>query len=145
MAGLIFRIPKRMYDFSGLPSGGTATIPMATGLDMSMYREVVVVVRFHLNPTNWTNTQVFTVSARLDAPTPEDPGTEFFGTVDLGSVAMFTQGTDTAPAVKFFTLLNAATGTSNLPATIRIVIKGTGGSAPATFQVAVSVDVTGRS
>ena len=144
MAGLIFRIPKRMYDFSGLPSGGTATIPMATGLDMSQVREAVVVVRLHSDGTNWTNLQSFGVSARLDAPTREDPGVDFFGTTDLGTNVGFLQGTDSPPMVKFFMLTNS-TAANNLPAMIRIVIKGIGGTSAATFQVSVSVEVYGRS
>ena len=106
MSGSVVRaIPKQVFDFSGLAGSSNATILGAKQLDVSQWREVNGIVRLHAIPgmaggITWQNGATVVISARIDAPTSEDPN-DFTTTTDLASVT-FTQGTDTPPTVRLF-------------------------------------------
>ena len=133
--GMIYRaVPKQTPDFTGLAATSSTTVLLAKGLDVSNFREVAVICRLHA--ATWPTGASVTISARYDAPTSED--TADFTSGDMGAMT-FTQGTNTAPALKVFTV------TSGFSAFIRIYVKGTTGSATGTFQPTLSVDVNARS
>jgi hypothetical protein len=147
MPGVIYRaVEKRIFDFTGLAASSTSTMVGAKAMDLSQFREANVIARFHAIPGNvsgvsWPASATVVVSARVEAPTSEDPA-DFLGTVDLGSVT-FTAGTDTPPVVKAFQL--AGGGSQTWGAWLRVYIKGNTGASTGAFQVMLSVDVNGKS
>ena len=90
-----------------------------------------------LHAVTWPTGASVTVSAQMDAPTPED--TQDFTATIGGASVTFTQGSDTAPAVKMFAI------TAPFGGYIRIYIKGTLAASTGTFQPTISVDVAGKS
>jgi hypothetical protein len=150
MPGVIYRaVEKKVFDFGSLAASQTVLIVGAKALDVSQYREVNIIARLHAIPgvtngVNWPTGASVTLSARLDAPTAEDPA-DFFGTTDLGAptTVAFTQGTDTPPAVKAFMLSGG--GNQTFGAWLRIYVKGTTAATSGTFQVMLSVDVNAKS
>jgi len=149
MSGSVVRaVPKQIFDYSGLTTTASSTILGAKGVDVSGMREVNVICRLHAVPNvtggvTWSGGANVLISARLDAPTTEDPA-DFTTSTDLAS-ATFTQGTDTPPTVKIFNLV-PTNGTNMFGAWLRIYVKGTQGTtAGAAFQAMISVDVNGKS
>ena len=152
MSGIIYRaVERKIYDFSGLAASQTSTIVGAKALDLSQFREANIIARLHAAPNitwpngvTWPLNASFVISARIDAPTSEDPA-DFLGAADLNSVT-FAQASDTPPAVKAFMLSGG--GSQTWGAWLRIYVKGmTNTTAPGAggFQVMLSVDVNGKS
>ena len=148
MPGIIYRaVPIRVFDFSGLAvSPATSSIVGAEAIDVSSFREVNVIARFHAIPgvstgVAWPTGAKVTISARADEPTIEDVGLEFVGT-DLATV-QFQQGAgDTPPLVRAFYLeLPSQLFASRL----RIYVTATGGTVTGTFKTMFSIDVNAKS
>ena len=118
MSGTIVRVLPRTdfpyYQQTGLAAGQTTgEVVIATNVDLSMYREATLIARLHPS-TNWAGGASVTIRARASAATPEDPGLTFrITSATLGSLT-FTQGTDSAPALKLAALPANAGGAMDI-------------------------------
>lgn len=130
MAGELVRIlPRTDFDMTGL-SGGTAVDVAVRKFDSSEWREGVALVRLHA--VTWSAGMSISLVLAPDGATDEDPAAiwSFASTTLL----TFTQGTDSAPAIKI-----AAFAIPFGPLA-ELQLKFTVG-APAAFRPSLSVDL----
>jgi len=140
MAGTIVRaVPKTTFDFSGVPhNGGSVTLPVAKGLDVREWRELVFIARFHDASADFKSSLGLVVSIvlRFDAPTEED-GQDFVGS-GSSTQDCFYSG-DPIPEICAFS------PQAPYPSFVRLYVKGTNNQAfSGVFSVTISVDMNGR-
>jgi len=150
MSGTIIRaVPKRFYDFynggNGMNSlGEQVQLTVATGIHVSEYREVNLVVRIH--SFNAGNTAAaFQVDAYPEAPTDEDPGADFASSSSIASTGQVTFATvSRAPWVK---IVQVFSPTTYFGAFLRLKLTAiqSSGSLSNPFNFAMSIDVNPKS
>lgn len=143
MSGTIVSVLPRtdfpFYSGTGLgASQNSGEIPVATNVDISMYREATLVARLHPS-TSWAGGANVTIRARASAATPEDPGLTFRITSSALASLSFTQGTDAAPALKLAALVANAGGA------VDITLQAVQGNVATTMIVGLSLELSLKS
>ncbi len=94
MPGVIHRIvEKRLFDFSkpSIGSPQTQEVVLAKALPVHMWQEGTVVFRLHGIPTSWVSGASIAAVVREEAPTVEDPATDYiYGTSPTAPTALAT-------------------------------------------------------
>lgn len=145
MPGAIKRaVPKSMYDFGSIPASASGSIVLASGIDVSKYSNLQLVLRIHdINILGSTGPSI-ELNAYTEAPTPEDPGLEFVTTNPL-PVALGTSGAINVGAIGFASPIAYGIQpwvSGYFGGYIRLILTGTQTASKAsTFQVWISVDV----
>jgi hypothetical protein len=146
MAGtLIPAVAKTKFDFSSLLAGANSSYFIATGVEVSQYRYGELMPRIHaLSIVGAGATPSITLDVFPEAPSPEDPGMEFYN----ASIPLVN------PALTFS--LSPSSVAPILPASnvniippmggfVRIRLKGTQGATQATtFWIVLSVDIAAK-
>ena len=110
---MIIRILDKVdLDGTGLAASGVATYFMATGIDVSAFKEITLVGRLHPTPTFNGAPSVLLRLFRA-APTEQDPTNTYRETTQAATVS-FVLDTDAAPALKTTTLSSGAGGLMDL-------------------------------
>lgn len=142
MPGIVYRaLPKTTYDFSLLTAGTqSSAIWVAKGLDVSQYREGTALIRIH-GYTFLSNNPAIKVEVFAEAPTQEDPATDF-----IYASAACTTGTVSLSGLVAPNLNVLSIGSTPMGAYLRIKLTGTTGIALSTpFNVTLSVDIVAKS
>ena len=142
MAGTVIRVmPKRTLDFTSVQSGTASAeeIVLAQNIDVSMWREVSLMVRTHSSGFPGANIGKIEIYALMEGRTPEDPALLFTTTTQLATVTI--DNTVVAPS---FTVNGV---TSPFGSMLKIAAKGTRTSSNGTNQIqaAVSIDLSCKS
>ena len=133
-------VPVEEFDFVNISQAKSQTVTVASQIDISAYREVDLVARLHT--VTWpTSGDLAYLEVRVvqDAHTDNDPATELFG--ETLCVATFQQSNhdDGSAIVK---RLRGALG--NMVA-VQLKAHQSDDASPGVFDVALSVDLVGRS
>jgi hypothetical protein len=137
-----FAVRKTLYDFASLPGSGSASLVIARAVDVSQYALADMILRVHsVNLAGSAGTGSIQLLAYTEAPTTEDPGTEFvLGSANANSISINLTTSYTTPTVNYISLATP------FGAYLRLVLKGTQpSSAFTTFQVTISADLIPKS
>ena len=139
MPGIVYRaLHKMTYDFSTLGNSQSVVYQAAKAIDVSAYREANLIVRVHSYNVSGSGTSI-TVNVYPEAPTDEDPATDFIGTSTVATTGTISQ-TNTFP------LLNVQGVSTPFGGWLRIKLTGTqGATASTTFSVTISIDIVAKS
>ncbi len=139
MPGIVYRaLPKTTYDFSATAASSTTTYIVVKGLDLSQYREGTLIVRIHSGSFT-SGAPSVKAEVFADAPTAEDPATEFEGAAAVATTGAITNFNTTVS----LTLVNL---TTPFGSSVRVKVSGTQSATPATnFKVTFSIDIVGKS
>ena len=133
-------ITKRLFDFSKVAGSQNQEIIVARNIPAHLYREASILFRYHgNNGTSWIAGQQIDAVLRSEAPTDEDPNTDFVYATDLATASVYS--TTAAP---YFVIQAAQFGGNpgNIGSHLRVVLRGTQPAAPATLQAFVSLDLS---
>ena len=136
MPGMIVRlVSKQKFDFSQLAINQTQDVVAAKAVDISSYREGTVLIRLHAS--TMAASQILRVVAKLEAPTSEDPSTDFIAaseTVSSDIINTTAAGTLVALALP-----------ANAGAWLRVLVRGIMPASVATFNATLSIDLSLKS
>src|SRR5262245_50607097 len=101
MAGTIQTlVSKRLFEFSK-PAAATSQMQemiLVKALPCHMWRQAVLLLRYHSAPTAWISGQQTDAVARMEAYCDEDPTTDFVWSTDLAVASLLS--TTQAPRLK---------------------------------------------
>ena len=137
MPGTTIRVmPKQAFDFTNLAAGSSSLVLIAKGVDLSSAISGELVVRVHsLTITGSNVLGSFSVFVKPDAPTPEEPHTDFvMGLMNLAHVCLVSP-----QSLPSFSTTNNAYSVplvAPLPAAARVYVQGFQGASGATALTA---------
>ena len=143
MPGVIYRaLSKTTYDFSsgtGMVNSSSALITVAKGVDVSAYREATLALRIHSIAAG-ASTASIRVDVFPEAPTQEDPATDFIGPNTVATTTTIVVSSSLSPT------LNLQPLSPNFGAALRVKLAANQPSVVlSTFLVTLSIDLVAKS
>jgi hypothetical protein len=139
MPGALIRIfPKTYFDFSMVAASQSMVQTVAKWIDVSRFREVSFVARWHSK--NYNQSPSFKAEVFAEAPSPEDPAVDFVASPALATVGPVSLSAFTAP----YTLIQPISG--NFGSHLRVKFTAIqGATASSIFNFEISCDVFAKS
>lgn len=136
MAGRVIRVfPLTALNFDNLATSSSITVVLTERIDVSLFREIDLLVRFHTGATLPTGATAV-VKALVDGFTPDDPATDFATASAVASVSV--QASTTFP------YFGVAAATSAFGSMVRVVLVVTKAGTAGNLSFPLSVDLAGK-
>ena len=142
--GTVRALAKTKYTFTSLSTGAGVEVVIAKGLDVSAYPEATLLARLHAKNIS-PNTGTWTVKLilRPDAPTPDDPASEWtqLTVTDLATVTFDKNSSVGAFDLQKISSANAFGGW------LKLILKPTQSATTpeSPFEITVSADIIVKS